>query len=261
MDRFLQRKKSILSKTDKSNIGKWDKQIISLCDKINKSDDYYTTSSCSGRIVLMIDQEKKSPNLFLAVSHDLIDLEWLKEIINEMMDQTNTFEPDISQGSSSERTVNTITNLKAKKFISKTTKFNYGRSWCKPNLEPDYNAGLIKNLDILKSINLKNKNIKFKCEPPMFHVACRDLKSAVLLLEKAEKAGLKHSGIHSISKKIILEINGSDRLEFPLVYQNKVFVSDDFLKIIVKRSNEKLKKGWAMIGNLEKSITYKYEKV
>lgn len=73
-DNFLQRKKTVLSKIDKSSIGGWDAPIKSLCDKINKSDDFYTTSSCSGRIVAMIDQDKKGSGLFEFVSHDLVEI-------------------------------------------------------------------------------------------------------------------------------------------------------------------------------------------
>ena len=54
-DTFLQRKKDILSKKDKSHIGKWDEKIVGLCEKINKSDKYYTTSSCSGRVIMIFD--------------------------------------------------------------------------------------------------------------------------------------------------------------------------------------------------------------
>ena len=64
MDRFLQRKKAILKKLDKSSKGDWDEKIISLCDKINSNDNYYTTSSCSGRIIIMKDVVKKGKGLF-----------------------------------------------------------------------------------------------------------------------------------------------------------------------------------------------------
>ena len=63
-EEFLQRKKDILSKEDKSSKGDWDKRIIELCDKINSSEKYYTTSSCSGRVIVMLDQEEKGPGLF-----------------------------------------------------------------------------------------------------------------------------------------------------------------------------------------------------
>jgi len=76
---FNQRKQDVLSKIDKSSVGKWDEKIASLCRKINSKENYYTTSSCSGRIVLMIDQEKKGEDLFLFVSHDKISFKKFKE--------------------------------------------------------------------------------------------------------------------------------------------------------------------------------------
>ena len=191
-DSFLRRKISILSKKDKSSIGKWDEKIISLCNKINKSDNYYTTSSCSGRIVLMIEQEKKSYNLFLEISHGLISFNWLKNNLNKI-----------------------IKNKKLNKLL-----------------------------------------IKFKCEPPILHVVCRNLESASLFLEKAKSSGMKHSGIHYIGKSIILEINGDDRLEFPIFSKNKILVDDNFLKLIVKESNKKLKNSWKMIEKLENFFTF-----
>jgi tRNA wybutosine-synthesizing protein 3 len=78
-DRFLQRKKDVLNKLDKSSAGKWDAKITSLCRKINLKENYYTTSSCSGRVILMIDQEKKGEDLFLFVSHEKISFNRLKK--------------------------------------------------------------------------------------------------------------------------------------------------------------------------------------
>ncbi len=198
---FTQRKSAILSKLDKSSIGKWDKKIISLCEKLNKSNNCYTTSSCSGRVVLMIDQEKKSPGLFLAVSHSLISFDWLKKNLKRIENEFDTLRV-------------------------------YPESF---------------------SQKMITKGIKFKCEPVILHVACRDLESASALLEKAKRAGLKHSGINALGKNIILELNGSDRLEFPVI-KDKILVSDDFLKLIVKQANEKLKRSWNNIEKLRKAI-------
>ena len=80
MSNFQQRKKDILSKNDKSFIGKWDKKIKKLCEKINSVKEYYTTSSCSGRIVILLDKNKKEKGLFLRVSHDLINFKEIKSI-------------------------------------------------------------------------------------------------------------------------------------------------------------------------------------
>lgn len=193
--KFNQRKKAVLSKLDKSSIGEWDKKIKFLCENLNNSNDYYTTSSCSGRVVLMIDQEKKERGLFLNVSHDLISLDFFKDL-------------------------NKINTLRV-----------YPESFPKKMI---------------------TKDIKFKCEPPLLHIACKDLESASYLLEEAKKIGWKRSGIITFGKNIILELHSTDKLEFPIISNGIFLVDDNFLKIIVKQSNEKLKKGWKKIEKLQK---------
>ena len=184
--RFIQRKIAVLSKTDKSSIRKWDIKIKKLCDKINAIDDLYTTSSCSGRIILMIEQDKKGEGLFSKVWHDKVLFNDLKKVLNE---------------------------------IVKT-----------------------------------KKDIKFKIEPPIIHIACADLKKASYMLEKAKYVGFKRSSILTCDRNIILELNSSDRLEFPIIKKGKILVNDDFLKLVVKLSNEKLEKGWKKINKLEKFV-------
>jgi tRNA wybutosine-synthesizing protein 3 len=186
-DNFLQRKQAVLSKSDKSSIGKWDEKIKSLCDKINSDDNFYTTSSCSGRVVLMVEQEKKSPDLFLEVSHDIISYDWIKKSLKKISDD--------------------------KKF--------------------------------------KNKLIKFKLEQPILHIICRDLTSASEILDKALHIGFRRSGINSVGKRILLELNSTERLEFPIIQNGKVLVDEDFLKLIVQLSNEKLETGWRKIERLQ----------
>ena len=80
---FERRKKDILGKNDKSSIGEWDERIKDLCVKINKSRDYYTLSSCSGRIVLIKNIDKKENNMFLFRTHEKIKLEELKREIEK----------------------------------------------------------------------------------------------------------------------------------------------------------------------------------
>jgi len=68
-DKFSNQKNSFLSKPDKSGIGGIDEAIRPLINIINKSQDYYTTSSCAGRIILMIETGKKLENVFVFSSH------------------------------------------------------------------------------------------------------------------------------------------------------------------------------------------------
>ncbi len=184
-DNFNQRKKDILSKLDKSSKKSWDEKIISLCEKINSLENYYTTSSCSGRVVVMVDQEKKARNLFRFVSHDFIDFEnfW--------------------------------------KYLPK------------------------------KRARL---NLKFKSEPCILHVACKSLEDAQWLLDKAKLSGWKKSGIISTSGRIMVELNGTDKLEFPFMRDGEILVRNDFLKVVIERSNRNLKKSWGKIERLKRII-------
>lgn len=76
---FAQEKQVQLSKADKSDKGDWDKEILPLIKKINLKEDYYTTSSCAGRIVLIKGKEKKQEGLFLFRTHSKISLGELKK--------------------------------------------------------------------------------------------------------------------------------------------------------------------------------------
>ncbi len=183
---FLRRKQDVLSKLDKSHIGKWDEKIKKLCDKINSLENYYTTSSCSGRIILMIDAEKKAEDLFVFVSHEKVDFDELK---NE---------------------------------LDKPVK--------------------------------ENQKIKFKLEPCIIHIACKTLEDAEKLLEKGKNSGWKKSGIIGTRNGITLELNSTEKLEFPIIQNKKILASDDFLKIVVDEANKKLEKSWVKIDKLERGI-------
>ena len=81
---FTFRKTNQLKKLDKSLKQSWDKKIISLCNKINDSENFYTTSSCSGRILLLIDSKEKRDDLFVKVWHEKISFEELKSSLNSI---------------------------------------------------------------------------------------------------------------------------------------------------------------------------------
>jgi tRNA wybutosine-synthesizing protein 3 len=184
MDQFDKRKKDVLSKADKSNKTNWDAKISELCNKINSLNNYYTTSSCSGRVILMKDQDKKGENLFVSVYHDKISFKKLKE-------------------------------------------------------------------DLVSAARKKEK-IKFKLEPCILHVSCRTFKDAEGLYNKTKTAGWKKSGIIGTKNAFTVEMNGTERLEFPIIQGGKILVDDEFLKIIVKESDKKLEKSWLKIKKLEK---------
>ncbi|MFH1787478.1 MAG: tRNA wybutosine-synthesizing 3 family protein [archaeon] len=232
MNNFSQRKKNILNKQDKSSIGKWDEKIIGLCKRINKSKNYYTTSSCAGRIVLIRDIEGERGNLFLKVWHDLVDVEELKRVWEKL----KSIPPTHPKNTSLSSEINN-SELIGKQSISEDIGIN--------NV-------LAKSPD---KIGLEADAIKFKQEPPIFHVACKNLESAEELLNKAKSVGWKRSGITSLGKNIVLELMSTEKLEFPIINESsKVLVNEDFLKLIIKKSNDNLKKGWEKIEDLKKTV-------
>ncbi len=87
IDKFTRAKKGRLGRADKSSIGSVDKPIVVLCDKINASNDYYTLSSCSGRIVLIKETEDKQAGLFVFRSHEKISFEELKKELERVVEE------------------------------------------------------------------------------------------------------------------------------------------------------------------------------
>jgi len=72
-----------LYKPDKSRKGEVDKPIIPLIDYLNRLDDFYTTSSCSGRIMLLTHAEKKPDVKWLYASHEKVKLSDIKKILGD----------------------------------------------------------------------------------------------------------------------------------------------------------------------------------
>ena len=72
MDYFANNKNTFLAKLDKSKKGDIDERILPLIKIINAKSDYYTTSSCSGRVYFWCGSGKKNETEWIKISHDLI---------------------------------------------------------------------------------------------------------------------------------------------------------------------------------------------
>ena len=92
---FLNEKKQALSKLDKSRKGDLDEHILNLVKLINNHPDYYTTSSCSGRIMFIKPSKIKHEAEWLFSSHEPIKLNDLP--LNKLPEETIWFrvEPPI----------------------------------------------------------------------------------------------------------------------------------------------------------------------
>jgi len=179
---FERRKQDCLTKDDKSSIGGWDKSIAKLCDKINKLDNYYTLSSCSGRVVLIKNLDKKQPGMFILRTHNKIKFE---ELIYSLKEAEKTKE-----------------------------------------------------------------TLNFKQEPPILHICCENLEDAEKFLNKSRDSGWKNSGIMSTRGRIVLELRSTEYLALPIMEKGRILVSEEFIKILVRESNNRLEKGWEKIRKL-----------
>ena len=83
---FQKEKKDFLTKKDKSRKGSIDEKIKNLVDKINSLEDYYTTSSCSGRMLLLAipRSNKKNEVQYLFCTHKKTNYNEIKNIIKQL---------------------------------------------------------------------------------------------------------------------------------------------------------------------------------
>ena len=174
---FKNNKKTFLAKLDRSKKGSIDKKVKPLLKVINEKENYYTTSSCSGRAYFW-KGEKKNQTEWFNITHDLINNDFFK--LNDTSDL-----------------------------------------------------------------------IWLRYEPFILHVCCKDLDTANLLVEEARKI-FKKSSILTVSKKIIVEVSGSEKIEMPYYLNEKLFCGDEtWLKNLI---NKKMLNNWQKIEKLIKKI-------
>ncbi|KAF5729052.1 Met-10+ like family protein / kelch repeat-containing protein putative isoform 1 [Tripterygium wilfordii] len=80
----------------------------------------------------------------------------------------------------------------------------------------------------------------FRFEPLIIAVECKDLEAAQSLVSLAIRCGFRESGITSVSKRVIVGIRCSIRLEVPLGDKNKVLVPPEYTRFLVGVANEKM---------------------
>ncbi|MCR4335933.1 MAG: hypothetical protein NUV57_05370 [archaeon] len=168
------------------NQGKVDEQMQGLCDYVILTKNYYTSSCCSGRIILLEKRsDKKIDNFFHRKWHREIKKEELKEGFNEKVK---------------------------------------GKLW-------------------------------FKVDPFILHIGCCDLEKANIILKAMKEAGVKRGGIMLAEKgKFMIELQGTEKMEFPLKNGKEEFIGEEQLLKILKEANEMLRKNYSRLEKLEKAF-------
>lgn len=89
-DYFGKEKKDFLDKEDKSKKGCIDKDALEIVNEINSKKDYYTTSSCSGRIVLLEKLSgRKNESKWIFSRHDKVNFNEILKPLNNLKNIKN----------------------------------------------------------------------------------------------------------------------------------------------------------------------------
>lgn len=84
LDHFAKEKSDFLKKKDKSKKGSIDKDVIGIVNSINSKKDYYTTSSCAGRIVLLeMKSKKKNDCDWIFSKHDKVKFNEINDTLEK----------------------------------------------------------------------------------------------------------------------------------------------------------------------------------
>jgi tRNA wybutosine-synthesizing protein 3 len=81
---FENDKASVLGRKDNSIKGSIDARILPVVDFLNSMDCFYTTSSCAGRIMLLVPGKTKKDTEWLFVSHEPITLRHLNASMHHL---------------------------------------------------------------------------------------------------------------------------------------------------------------------------------
>ncbi|MBS3105669.1 hypothetical protein J4234_05405 [Candidatus Woesearchaeota archaeon] len=83
-DHFSKEKPDFLMKKDKSRKGCIDKDAVKIVNEINSKKDFYTTSSCSGRIVLLeMKSKRKDECSWILTKHNKVKLNEIKNSLKK----------------------------------------------------------------------------------------------------------------------------------------------------------------------------------
>jgi len=93
---------------------------------------------------------------------------------------------------------------------------------------------------------------------PIIHVSSRSLEDALKLLSLARNAGMKHSGVMSVSKKgIVVELTSGVFLSVPLKSGSSLLMHKDSVPALVSLANKALIRGKERLNRLREVLGLK----
>jgi tRNA wybutosine-synthesizing protein 3 len=120
---------------------------------------------------------------------------------------------------------------------------------------------LVSFEELKKSINeITENDLWLKVESFIFHFGCSDYEKAKQILSFSQEFGLKKAGIITAKDgKYILEITSTQFMALPIKVDDKILISDDYLKLILERANKKMKINFERLSRFSKSFLNKFK--
>ena len=202
---------------DRSPKGCLDAPIVDLVHMINSIPDYVTTSSCSGRIVLYAQEEKKWLYVVHEESKKVDVINTCREYFCNPVTATTT-----TATTTAATTATTTATTTAAKTATKT------------------------------AINDENRVILMKTEPFILHVLCKSVVAAQALLQVSRDAGFRESGISVGKKSIICAVRTTgNSMEVPLTSS---LATLEYLTFLVPYANDLFCKNKTRIHAFQKMV-------
>ncbi|CAG8498333.1 4452_t:CDS:2 [Scutellospora calospora] len=240
---------STIARTD-NNINKYsskvsspliDETIFPILELINKHDDYIVTSSCSGKISIISTcaNSNKCKNSKKPISSKL----------ESLMTTGNINQDEIENGVVYRHQDYLVELPKEKGLINNfLLKMIFGEEFENVISSNNESYNLLQNNDY----NL----IYFKFEPMILHAEARTLDAAKNLVNLAVEVGYHNSGMLTTSKRHMVAIRNSMKLETPIAYLNlstqkiHLLVDLSYLHLLINLSNQHFEETLRKINDL-----------
>jgi len=214
---------------DKSPKGYIDAPILDLMRLINQHSQFYTTSSCSGRVAVYcegVDEKKKSAESELDPAKSTKGGKWL------YVTHDPVSIPDLE-------------NMDA--WI---LKLLFGDAYDRLTTDPIENEQAIINQQL----------VFFKFEPLILHVEAETAEAAHELLGLANVIGYQNSGITPSRTRHMLAIRSTHKLDVPIASVDPstdrlhLLVNASYLHVLLRLSNQKFNHNIDRMKNFESAV-------
>ena len=244
---FENAKTQCLGKRDKSFAGRIDVHAVEICSVINERDEYYTTSSCSGRCFLYRGKGVKSSSGKLddGVSNDVFER---CRIAHELVADArryfdlSTLQDDPTGGADPVRSIGQFDH--AHQLLRLQSASSGGETEQASNVQ-EMEVSVVSRTD---------QAVWLRFEPFILHVSCRT-QSAAAALMAAARPTFKNVGLTAWRDgKYLVAIWGDEGLDMPLSLPNgqSLYVSQE--EWLAELVNERHERNWTKIDRFVEAV-------